>query len=98
MTGCGPCWTPTNQGRSKSQSEPFDISLPAVSKHLQVLERAGLLAQEKDGRVRRCQLVTGPLQVADDWISSYRHFWEAQFDALVDYLAQIESEAEEEVG
>lgn len=72
-------------------AEPFDMSLPAVSKHLRVLERAGLLVQEKDGRVRRCQLVPDPLQAADDWIGHYRHFWEAQFDALADYLAQARS-------
>lgn len=69
-------------------AEPFDISLPAVSKHLRVLERAGLLVQEKEGRIRRCQLVAEPLQAADDWIGHYRRFWEAQFDALADYLAQ----------
>ena len=69
-------------------AEPFEISLPAVSKHLRVLERAGLLAQEKDGRIRRCQLVTEPLQAADAWIGHYRRFWEAQFDALADYLAK----------
>jgi DNA-binding transcriptional ArsR family regulator len=77
-------------------AEPFDISLPAVSKHLRVLERAGLLTQEKDGRIRRCQLVAGPLQAADDWISHYRRFWEAQFDALADYLAQAQQEAKTE--
>jgi DNA-binding transcriptional ArsR family regulator len=75
-------------------AEPFDMSLPAVSKHLRVLEQAGLLAQEKDGRVRHCHLVAGPLQAADDWISHYRRFWEAQFDALADYLAQTQAETE----
>ncbi len=67
-------------------AEPFDVSLPAVSKHLRVLERAGLLTREKDGRVRRCRLVAGPMQEAAEWIVSYRHFWEAQFDALAEYL------------
>jgi DNA-binding transcriptional ArsR family regulator len=75
-------------------AEPFDISLPAVSKHLRVLERAGLLVQEKDGRVRRCHLVTTPLQAADAWITHYRHFWEAQFDALANYLAQTQADTE----
>jgi DNA-binding transcriptional ArsR family regulator len=70
-------------------AEPFDISLPAVSKHLRVLERAGLLVQAKDGRIRRCHLETGPLQAADNWIAHYRHFWETQFDALAGYLAEV---------
>ena len=68
-------------------AEPFEMSLPAVSKHLRVLERAGLLMQEKDGRIRRCHLVAQPLQAAADWIEQYRQFWEAQFDSLADYLA-----------
>jgi DNA-binding transcriptional ArsR family regulator len=75
-------------------AEPFDISLPAVSKHLRVLERAGLLAQEKEGRVRRCQLVVEPLQAADDWIGHYRRFWEANLDALADYLANATNDTE----
>ncbi len=76
-------------------AEPFEMSLPAVSKHLRVLERAGLLVQEKDGRIRRCQLVAEPLQGAALWIEQYARFWEAQFDALADYLAQIQTQAEE---
>jgi len=55
-------------------AEPFDISLPAISKHLGVLERAGLLARAKDGRLRRCCLVPGPLRDAAQWIASYRRF------------------------
>lgn len=78
-------------------AEPFDISLPAVSKHLRVLERAGLLAQEKDGRVRRCQLVTEPLQAADDWIGHYRRFWEVQFDALAEYLARAQDDTDSDL-
>lgn len=73
-------------------AEPFDMSLPAISKHLRVLERARLLAQEKDGRIRRCHLVAEPLEEASDWIEKYRHFWDAQFDALADYLAQEQDE------
>ena len=67
-------------------AEPFSVSLPAISKHLRVLERAGLLIQEKDGRVRRCRLVAGPLKEAAEWIVRYHEFWEAQFDALAEYL------------
>lgn len=69
---------------------PFEMSLPAVSKHLRVLVRAGLLAQTKDGRVRRCRLVPDPLREAQDWIDHYRRFWEQQFDALESYLQEAD--------
>ena len=71
-------------------AEPFDISLPAVSKHIRVLEKAGLLVQDRDGRIRRCQLVADPLQTAANWIDRYSHFWEVQFDALAEYLESIQ--------
>ena len=67
-------------------AEPFNISLPAVSKHLQVLERAGLLTREKSGRVHRCRLTAEPLKDAAEWIGRYQQFWEQQFDALARYL------------
>ncbi len=67
-------------------AEPFDISLPAVTKHLTVLENAGLILREKDGRVRRCRLVAEPLRQASQWIDYYRSFWEGQLDALSTYL------------
>ena len=73
-------------------AEPFDISLPAVSKHLRVLERAGLLTQDKDGRIRRCRLVAEPLQAAADWIDRYSHYWEAQFDSLAEYLDGVQDQ------
>lgn len=76
-------------------AEPFEMSLPAVSKHLRVLERAGLLVQEKDGRIRRCQLVAEPLQGAALWIEQYSRFWQTQFEALADYLTQIQAQEEE---
>jgi DNA-binding transcriptional ArsR family regulator len=76
-------------------AEPFDMSLPAVSKHLRVLQRAGLLVQEKEGRTRRCQLAAEPLQAAAAWIEQYRAFWQGQFDALASYLGQIEQESGE---
>jgi DNA-binding transcriptional ArsR family regulator len=75
-------------------AEPFEMSLPAVSKHLRVLQRAGLLVQEKDGRIRRCQLVAEPLQGAALWIEQYSRFWQAQFEALADYLTQIQAQEE----
>jgi len=69
-------------------AEPFEISLPAISKHLGVLEKAGLLLRHKDGRVRRCELNAGPLETASDWIHFYSEFWESQLDSLANYLDQ----------
>ena len=73
-------------------AKPFNFSLPAISKHLRVLENAGLLTREKDGRVRRCRLDPEPLKSAAQWITQYQHFWEGQFDALADYLNKINKE------
>lgn len=73
-------------------AEPFAMSLPAVSKHLRVLEEAGLLARTKEGRVHRLRLVTDPLQEASDWITAYREFWEGQLDALAKYLENQQKE------
>ncbi|MBI4735893.1 MAG: helix-turn-helix transcriptional regulator [candidate division NC10 bacterium] len=67
-------------------AQPFDISLPAISKHLRALENAGLLPRSKDGRVRHCCLVPGPMREAAEWIARYRRFWEGQFDALARHL------------
>ena len=67
-------------------AEPFDISLPAVSKHLRVLERAGLVIQVKQGRTRHCHLVAAPIRNAAEWISRYQLFWEGKLDALAHYL------------
>jgi len=67
-------------------AEPFDMSLPAVSKHLRVLERAGLLEQRREGRVRRCRLVAEPMQAADDWLKNYEAFWNRRLDSLTRYV------------
>ena len=67
-------------------AEPFDVSLPAVTKHLAVLERAGLLERHKRGRVRHCRLVAAPMRAADDWLSTYRVFWERRLDSLAEHL------------
>ena len=69
-------------------ARPHRMSLPAVMKHLRVLQRAGLVSQRKIGRSRRCRLVARPLENAEAWISQYRAFWEKQFDSLDRYLAQ----------
>jgi len=67
-------------------AEPFDVSLPAISKQLRVLERAGLLVQQKDGRVRRCKLEAKPMKEAVEWIAQYRRFWEDKLESLASYL------------
>ena len=65
---------------------PFEISLPAISRHLKVLQQAGLIERKTEAQWRRCNLNPGPLMEAADWIESYRDFWEARFDALEDFL------------
>lgn len=67
-------------------AEPFDMSLPAVSKHLKILENAGLLARTKEGRVIRCSFDVRPLHEAANWIEKYSRFWQKQFDALEQFL------------
>jgi DNA-binding transcriptional ArsR family regulator len=67
-------------------ARPFSISLPAISKHLRVLEKAGLIKRKRDGRVHRLRLEAKPMGDAVAWIERYRGFWEGQFDALADYL------------
>jgi DNA-binding transcriptional ArsR family regulator len=69
-------------------ARPHRMSLPAVMKHLRVLQRAGLVSQRKIGRSRRCRLVAQPLEGAEAWISQYRAFWEKQFDSLDRYLTE----------
>ena len=72
-------------------AEPHDVSLPAISRHLRVLEEAGLLEQTPDGRVRRCALKAQPLSAAFSWIVQYRLFWEQALDALADHLEPKET-------
>jgi DNA-binding transcriptional ArsR family regulator len=73
-------------------AKPFEMSLPAVSKHLTVLETAGLVQREKQGRVRRCQLDGRPLEAAAGWIEDTRRFWEARLDSLARYLEETQSQ------
>src|SRR5947209_3410832 len=63
-------------------AEPFDMSLPAVSKHLKVLERAGLIARSREAQWRPCRLEAGPLEDVAEWVERYRRFWEESFDRL----------------
>jgi DNA-binding transcriptional ArsR family regulator len=76
-------------------AEPFDMSMPAVSKHLKVLERAGLIARGREAQWRPCRLEPAPLKQASDWIESYRRFWEESFDRLDAYLAELKKETKE---
>ena len=67
---------------------PHRMSLPAVMKHVRVLQNAGLVSQKKVGRTRFCQLAPAPLKAAEDWIAQYRRFWEGAFDSLERFLSQ----------
>jgi DNA-binding transcriptional ArsR family regulator len=73
-------------------AEPFEMSLPAVSKHLKVLERAGLIARSREAQRRPCQLEAGPLEDVAGWIEHYRRFWTDSFDRLDDYLHELKTE------
>ena len=70
---------------------PFDMSLPAVSKHLKVLERAGLVARSRDAQWRPCKLDPKPLREASHWMEHYRQFWEQSLDRLDDYLRELKN-------
>ena len=69
-------------------ASPFDMSLPAVSKHIRVLERAGLLIRRKQGRVHYCRLNTKPLRDAAKWLAFYQQFWDAKLDSLANFLEE----------
>jgi DNA-binding transcriptional ArsR family regulator len=69
---------------------PFRISLPAVSKHLKVLERAGLIQRGREAQWRPCRLRARPLKDAADWVEQYRQFWDESFDRLDDYLKELQ--------
>ena len=73
-------------------AEPFAMSLPAISKHLKVLERAGLIARGREAQWRPCRLEAGPLKEASDWLERYRRFWDESFDRLDEYLRELQSE------
>jgi hypothetical protein len=73
-------------------AEPFAMSLPAVSRHLKVLERTGLIERGREAQWRPCRLKAEPLKAAVDWLESYRQFWEGSFDRLEDYLHELQAE------
>ena len=72
-------------------SEPFDMSMPAISKHLKVLEKAGLIARGREAQWRPCSLEAGPLREVADWVEHYRRFWEESLDRLDVYLRELQS-------
>lgn len=75
----------------KELSEPFSLSAPSITKHLKVLERAGLIRRSRDAQRRPCRLEAGPLREVSEWIERYRRFWEHRLSRLDDYLAGLEA-------
>ena len=72
-------------------AQPFEMSMPAISKHLKVLERAGLIARGREAQWRPCSLKAAPLKDAAEWLERYRRFWEESFDRLDDYLRELQA-------
>jgi DNA-binding transcriptional ArsR family regulator len=76
----------------KELAEPFSISAPSITKHLKVLERAGLITRSRDAQWRPCRLEAAPLQVVSEWVEDYRRFWEQKFASLDNYLSDLQKE------
>ena len=72
-------------------AQPFEMSMPAISKHLKVLERAGLIARGREAQWRPCRIEPRGLKDVDDWLAHYRRFWEQSFDRLDDYLREVQA-------
>lgn len=79
-------------------ADPFEMSMTAVSKHLKVLERAGLITRGKEAQWRPCRLEASPLKEVADWVAHYRRFWEKSLDRLDDYLRVMKKRAKSHVG
>jgi DNA-binding transcriptional ArsR family regulator len=79
----------------KELAEPFDMTLPAVTKHLKVLQRAGLITQGRRAQWRPCRLEAKPLQEVADWVEQYRRFWEERLDRLDEYLRELQRQERE---
>ena len=79
-------------------ADPFDMSLPGVSKHLRVLERAGLIARTREAQFRRCHIDAAPLKKVVDWAEHYRDLWEGRLDRLDSYLETLQSQKEKRHG
>lgn len=78
----------------KELAAPFDISLPAISKHLKVLQRAGLIEQGREAQWRPCRLKAEPMKDAVDWLEKYRRHWEERFDRLESYIKDLQAQAD----
>src|SRR5215213_2054795 len=76
-------------------AKPFDISMPAITKHLKVLQKAGLITQTRQAQWRPCKLEAGPLKEAADYVERYRQFWEQAFDRLDEYLKELQAKEKE---
>ena len=72
-------------------AEPFPVSLPAISRHLKVLERAGLIVRSRDAQWRPCRLAAAPLKDVSEWVAHYRQFWEESYSRLDDYLRELQT-------
>ena len=72
-------------------ARPFDMSMPAISKHLKVLERAGLIARSREAQWRPCRIEAGRLKEVADWVENYRRFWEQSLDRLDEYLKELQN-------
>lgn len=77
-------------------AQPFQMTLPGISKHLKVLERAGLISRGRDAQWRPCQLQAEPLKEVAAWVDEYRRFWEASLDRLNDYLIELQAKAKQD--
>jgi len=77
-------------------AEPFDVSLPAISRHLKVLERAGLIERGREAQWRPCRLQAGPLREVNEWIARYRAHWEESLDRLDQYLTELQQEKQKD--
>jgi DNA-binding transcriptional ArsR family regulator len=82
----------TTGARSVTElAEPHDMSLPAISKHLRVLERSGLITRTRDAQWRPCRIKAAPMKEAVDWLEGYRQFWEEKLDRLGEYLEELQA-------
>ncbi len=81
----------TGEASVNDLAAPFNMSLPAISRHLKVLEQAQLISRTKEAQYRPCKLEVAPLKEADNWIEQYRKMWEARFDRLDDYLMELQA-------
>jgi DNA-binding transcriptional ArsR family regulator len=88
----------TGEATVTELAQPFAMSLPAVSKHLKVLERAGLIERGREAQWRPCRLTAEPLKDVDDWVEQYRRFWEESLDRLDGYLRQLQNKEKTDDG